>query len=286
MKKFRMYFSAALSAALLLLAGAGCSDDDNGTNNNPSGSSRINLELKAMSQFTYDRADLDSTNAEVAGSTRDYVVDIRGTGGLILGAYRDWFYRIGTDQKSSMKDTMYIRANTGSAGGNSFTKEVQAYGFIESVMKKFVEALVSRFPIAPPTIAGPKWDIIAKFHDDNGGALAVGTEWFITSENGEELNFNFSGYPIKVTLLMKGKFAAKEEVITVGAKQIKAWKTTITITATLPIGAPAIINVSSWFSDDPDGQIQVVQESGIVNIPIAGSIILPGETQKLKSYRE
>ncbi len=287
MKKLGSTFAALLSAALLFVWLPGCSDDDNGTNNNNNtGSTKIYMELKAASQYKYNRTELDSVNNPITSTKHDYWIDVKGNGNLLLGAYKDWFYRIGTDKATNEKDTLFIRTNTGSSGGNSFTKEVQVYGFLSEALQAFVDLFAAQFPIQPPTVPGPKWDPIAKFMDDQGAILPIGTEWYISNVNGEALNFNLSGVPVTVNVIIKGKFEAKDEVIMVGTKSVKTWKTTVTITATLPFGSPVVLKIGMWFSDDPDAQVKVRQESAVITIPFMGTLPIPGDLQEMYSYFE
>ncbi|MDH7514268.1 MAG: hypothetical protein QHI48_00130 [Bacteroidota bacterium] len=282
MKPYRLYTLVAMAGLLTLALVPGCSEDS-GSNNTPQ-TARIYMELKAGSVFNFDRTDLDTANNEIAGSTRRYTVELRGSGNLILGAYRDWFYRIGTDQSTNKKDTLYIRTNTGSSGGTSFTKAVQVYGFATSILAKFADMVLEKAPFLPrPSISGPTWDDVAVFHKDDGTAMADGYEWTIGTQPVYSLNF---GPGITVNISIKGTLQAKNETFQVGAKTVKAWKTCVTVTAILPIGDPVTMKIYVWYSDDPDGQVQIVQQSAVIALPIVGSFVYPGEKQKLVSYTE
>ena len=80
----------------------------------------------------------------------------------------------------------------------------------------------------------------------------------------------------------KGKFEAKEN-IAVGANTVKAWKSSVTVTIQILTNVYTI-KLYTWFSDNPSGQIKILQESakfalGPITIPV------PGEVQELVSYQ-
>jgi hypothetical protein len=273
-----------------LISFQGCSsDDDSSNNNNNNTSSRIYVDLKANTQFTFVRTSLDSANNKIASTAHNYVVDLKGNGGLYQGAYKDWFYRIGTDAVSMEKDTAYLRTNTGSASGASFTKEVMMYGFVNQVHQSLVDMIMTAFPIAtPPNVAGPDWDIVAMYCDQNGSGYDVGKEWTVGSASGSDLNFVIASYPVPINVKIKGKLEAKDEIIKVGAKDVKTWKASMYVTISIANGlSTATLKMTSWFSEDPDGPIKMLQESTSITIPFLNQKLpINGEVQELSSYRE
>jgi hypothetical protein len=277
--------------ALILVAGmvwiGGCSSDDDSSNNNTTNTSSIYLDIVPNSSFTFDRTTLDSLNNPIASTTHNYAVAFKGCGGLYQGAYTDWFYRIGTDGATLQKDTMYIRTNIGSLSGKSFTKEVQAYGMVYAIQEKLVNMIIANYPLAtPPKLRGKNWDVIAMYMGDDGKSFDVGKEWVL--DNGSTLNFTILGTTIPIEVSMKGKLEAKEEVIVVGTNNVKAWKTCLTVTLNMLGGlSTASMKLNTWFSDNPDGPIKVVQESTAITIPIVNQKIqIPGEMQILKTWTE
>lgn len=275
-----------LCTGLLIISCIGCSDEDD-TPTPPSTSGRMDIKLVPNSSFKYNRTDLDSTNTKIPGTTRDYNVSIKGNGGLLLGAFSDWFYRIGTDAGTNEKDTLRIRVSGGTSGSTTFSREIQAYGFRTEILNTMVALMTAAFPIQPPSIPGPEWDVIAMYYNQDGNAYDVGKEWTIGPELGTDLSFNIQGFPVTVNVKIKGKLETKDEKITVGTKQVNTWKSSLTVSTTV-LGSPfGNIKVTMWFSDDPDGQIKVLQESGVFTLPFGlGSFPVPGEIQELVSYQQ
>lgn len=288
MKKLATFATLVIAAAVMFTALPSCSDDDtNNNNNNNNTTSKIYVQLKANAQYVFKRQDLDSNNVPMASTTRNYTVVLKGNGGLIQGAYNDWFYRIGTDAGTLEKDTLLVRTETGSASGTSFTRNVQVYGFANEVLKSFSDLVTSQFGGTPPNIPGETWDILAMYQDESGNAYDVGKEWIIGNPSGEQMSFNIGGFPITITVMIKGRLDSKTETLTMGSTTIKAWKTTVTITATLPLGSPIVITMSAWFSDNPDGQVKILQNSAKFVVPVTNMVIpIPGEIQELTSYIE
>ena len=279
----RKFYTFCLLACAAVLIPA-CSKDDNSNNNNNNNNGPvINIRLVAGSTYTYTRTDLDSANNKIAGTSRDYTVQIRA-GSTFIGAYNDWYYRYATDQQNNTKDTTYIRINTGSSNGVSFTKEVMLYGFSARIAKDFADLIHNNFGAPYPSIAGPQWEAIVKYHDDNGKGYDVGTQWTIGNVNGTEMSFLINGNSVTATLFITGKLEAKEEIITVNSKQIKTWKSSVTVDAKVLGSTLASIKTYLWFSDDPDAQIQIKKESTKITIPFVGAFNVPGEMQELKTY--
>jgi hypothetical protein len=274
-------FTAAVLAGAFWIAG--CSKDDTPTNNNTLTGPKIYIQLVVNSQFTYNRTVLDSANQPVAGTTHPYQVELK-KGNMIVGAFSDWFFRIGTDGVTLEKDTLLIRTNTGSVGGTSFTREVQVYGMDTVINRKLVEMILASIPGATllTQLTGPHWDPVAMYHNDTDGkAWAVGKDWQIGDAT--TLNFNYLTMQIPVSVSKKGKLEAIEEAITVGSKTVKAWKTSITTTVVIPIVGTMTQKMYLWFSDDPDGQIKMEAQSTTLKV-LTSTVNVPGEVQELKSY--
>ena len=286
MKRFATLAAILVAAATVLATVPGCSKDDN-TTTPPVTTTKLYVQLKANAQYTFKRQDLDSNSAPITASARTYNVVLKGNGGLIQGAYNDWFYRIGTDTQSNEKDTLLIRTNTGSNSGTSFTQDIQVYGFAHEVLQSFSDLVTLQFGGTPPNLPGPNWDVVSMFQDQTGAAYAVGKEWVIGSSSGESLSFDIGGFPITATVIIRGKLESVSDKLMMGSTEVKAWKTTITITATLPLGSPIVMTMSLWFSDNPDGQVKVLQNSSKFIVPIVGTTLpIPGEIQELQSYLE
>jgi hypothetical protein len=288
MKKLATFATLIVVAAVMFTALPGCSDDDSSNNNNNNNTTaKIYVQLKANAQYVFKRQDLDSNSVPIASTTRNYTVVLKGNGGLIQGAYNDWFYRIGTDAGTQEKDTLLVRTETGSASGTSFTRNVQVYGFSTEILKSFSDLVTSQFGGTPPNLPGPTWDILAMYQDEAGNAYDVGKEWTIGNPSGQQLSFTIGVTSITVTVTIKGKLDSKTETIMMGSTAIKAWKTTVTVTATLPFGSPIVITMSAWFSDNPDGQVKILQNSAKFVVPLVGTTIpIPGEIQEITSYVE
>jgi hypothetical protein len=277
-----------------MLAFNGCSSDDSSNNNNNPTTSTIYVDMKANALFKYDNTVLDSLNNPTS-ETYKYEAAFK-KGSFIQGAYNDWFYRIGTDKRDNSKDTLYVRVNTGSASGSSFTKEVQMYGFQYQVYMMFVQMIIAMNPtITPPSIPGAQWDIVAMFHKDDGGSYDVGKEWVIGNANGLELGFPVAGLPIplSVTVKMTGKLESKAETYQNGSINCKAWKSSVSVTLTSSLfKKPGVIKISFWISDNPDGIVKLVQESAVIEFadllkPFVGNgFTVPGEKSDAYEYTE
>ncbi len=278
---FRLLTAFAMLAVSLSFIG--CSDDDKGTDPNADDANRLNVVLKAGSTFTYNRWDLDSTNKKIDASLRTYTSKITGNNGLLLGIYDDWYYRIGTDGATQKKDTLRIRVDQAVDGSKTYAKKIQVYGFQTQIMQMFVAMVAGQNPlVTAPTVPGPSWDVLATYADQSGSVLQPGYEWTIGNAAGTDLNFSLGGFPLPVNMKFKGKFEAKEN-IAVGANTVKAWKSSVTVTIQILTNVYTI-KLYTWFSDNPSGQIKILQESakfalGPITIPV------PGEVQELVSYQ-
>jgi hypothetical protein len=287
--KHRWFLSVVIMASVIgTMFIVSCSKDD--TTNGPNSSDhQVNIKFYAGSQFTYNRWDLDPSNAKIQSTLRSYRIDMKKGYPLLLGPYQDWFYRIGVDNVSQKKDTLYVRTETKTKTDNSsYTKEVQIYGFTTKLFRTFIDTLNSKIALGTPTIPSEQWDPIARYYDDGGSAIAVGTEWYLVSagsENGFPLNFSYLGQPVTVMAKIKCKYEGKEEKITVGTKDVLTWRTSITATfSAATLGVNIVMGFSMSFSDDPSGQIKVQQNSvsaTVVMVPLSSA----GEVQELTAYQ-
>lgn len=278
---FTLLLAFALPATLTFV---GCSDDDTPTDPN-AGIQQVNIRMHAGDQFTYDRWDLDANNQKIATSKRGYDIEINKGVGLV-GQYSDWFFRLGKDKVSNKRDTLFIRTETVTrqSNGTSYTEEVMAYGFGYQLLQSFIGEVMKFGNVGVPTIPAAQWNTIARYYDKSGNAVPVGTEWAIGPEDGVTMNFTVGSIPVNVNARIKGTYAAREEKIQAGNKQVTTWKSTITATFTIQ-GSPLLESkVHLWFSDDPDGQIRVIQESAKATLPVLGTVDIPGETQELVSW--
>jgi hypothetical protein len=262
----------------------GCSDDDTPTDPN-AGIQQVNIRMHAGDQFTYDRWDLDPNNQKIESTKRAYDIEINKGVGLV-GQYSDWFFRLGRDRASGKRDTLYIRTETVTrqSNGTSYTEEVMAYGFSYQLLQAFIAEVMKLGNVTVPTIAAPQWNTIARYYDKSGNAVPVGTEWWIGPEEGVTMNFTVGTTVIPANAKIKGAYTAREEKISANNKQITTWKSSITATFSALGSTLVETKIHLWFSDDPDGQIRVLQESSTITIPILGTINVVGETQELVSW--
>ncbi len=277
----------ALTAfALVAMFGiAGCGGDDPVT---PpvGGSTRIDMTFITNSQFTYTRTMLDTTNTAVPGSQSQYIIELKGSGGTIIGAYDDWYRRVGTDMTTMKKDTLFIRASPGAKEGTSFTKDVMVYGFVHKLLNTFIDQVQAAVPgVERPVIPGPQWDVIARYHEQDGAEVPAGSSWTLGEANGTQLNFIVGGFPLSITVTTKGTLDARGVDMAVGSKTVKTWKSTVTATASL-LTQRNDVKISFWFSDNPSGQIKVEQQGTSFVVPIVNiSLPLTGERQELQSWK-
>ncbi len=279
---FTLLLAFALPATFTFI---GCSDDDTPTDPN-AGIQQVNIRMHAGDQFSYDRWDLDANNQKIATSKRGYDIEIINGVGLV-GQYSDWFFRLGKDRVSNKRDTLFIRTETvtRTSNGSSYTEEVMAYGFGYKILQSFIAEVMKLGNVGVPTIPAAQWNTIARYYDKSGNAVPVGTEWTIGPEEGVIMNFTINGFPIPVTAKIKGTYAAREEKIQAGSKQLTTWKSTITATFTLQGTTLVETKAHLWFSDDPDGQIRILQESAKATFPVVNiTVDIPGETQELLSW--
>lgn len=258
-----------LSTIIFTVTLVGCSKDDPIT---PPQEHKVNIQLKAGMFFSFNRWDLTQQNTKDESTKRTYNVELRGNGGILLGAYNDWLYRIGTDAKTLMKDTLFIRVEPSNS-------EVQAYGFVSTIISEFIELVPTSTD--KPSAPSSRWDIVGKYD------VAVGTTWNIHDvtkyPNGIDLAFKISGptgpVDINVNVKLTGKYEAREEVLTVGSKTVKTYHTSVSVILNI-LGGEHTEKLHFWFSDDPSAQVKFMQESltidvgglGLLKIPIAGEV--------------
>jgi hypothetical protein len=277
-----LFLAIALPFALLT---TGCSDDDSQPDPN-AGIQQVNIRMNAGDQFTYDRWDLDANNQKITESKRTYEIKINKGVGLV-GQYSDWFFRLGHDRGSGKRDTLFIRTETVTRerDGSSYTEDVMAYGFSYQLLQAFIAEVMKLGTVGVPTIPAPQWNTIARYYNKDGTAAAIGTQWNITPEDGVIMNFTINGSPIPVVAKITGRYDAREEKVMAGNKEVTTWKSSITATFTALGTSLLESKLYLWFSDDPDGQIRIMQESAQVTIPIVGlTLDIPGETQELISW--
>ena len=282
---FRKILTLLLAFSLpVTLALTSCGEDDTPTDPN-AGIQQVNIRLHAGDQFTYDRWDLDANNQKISTSKRSYDIEMNKGVGLV-GQYSDWFFRIGKDRVSNKRDTLFIRTETVTrqSNGTSYTQDVMAYGFQYKLLQSFIGEVMKFGSVGVPTIPAEQWNTIASYYDKSGNALPVGTEWVIGSPDGVIMNFTISTFPIAVTAKLKGKYEAREEKIQAGNKTVTTWKSSVTATFLLSGSTILETKIYFWFSDDPAGQIRVLQETGKAVLPVIGTIDIPGETQELVSW--
>lgn len=295
MKSARYALLPALAVAVMLVLGS-CSSDDSSNNNgnNNTGVSKIYIEMKSNAQFKYDNTALDSLNNPTSDTHKYEAYTKKGSS--YIGSYNDWFYRIGTDKRDDSKDTIYVRVNTGSASGSSFTKEVQMYGFAYQIHQMFVALIAAMNPaITPPVIPGEQWDVVAMYHDQSGAAYDVGKEWIIGNANGLDLGFSVSGLPVPLNVNVKitGKLETRGETYQKGSINCKAWRSSVFVTLKSSLfKKDAVVKISLLLSDNPDGIVRIVQESTIVEFadilqPFIGTgFTLNGEKSEAYEYSE
>ncbi|NOY05794.1 MAG: hypothetical protein GXO82_04045 [Chlorobi bacterium] len=267
--------NALLPLLGLVLGGlvlGGCGSDD-GTN--PPEEHKVQLTFKNSARYTYDRYDLLEDNSKDVASKRDYVVEFRGSGGATVGAYTDWFYRIGTDGASGKKDTLFIRTDP-------VTSDVFIWGFTSSILKTLVDKIVMSFPVdQPPSIPSPKWDMIARFSE------GVGYTWDLPMDKDGNtqltLVFGIGGATVPVIASIKGAYVEKDLKVMVGGNELITYKVTNTISLNI-LGTMYEIVVTYAYADNPSALVTFTQESLTVNILNLQTFTIFGETQELKAY--
>ncbi|MBE0643522.1 MAG: hypothetical protein IH600_05545 [Bacteroidetes bacterium] len=223
-------------------------------------------------EFTSNRWDLADGNAKDESTRRNYVSRFEAGSGD-MGGQTDWYRMISTDASISRIDTMIARADA--------HYNVQVYGLANELVRRFTRPLIEQgFLPTPPVLPDPFWTYMVKVNDDSGAPLDPGGEWDITPAGGILIPFGL----VNATITMKGKFVKKGDVITVNGKDIYTWEVLITVTIDL-LGNQSVVPVHIWFSDDPAGQIKLMQETGLITVPILGTFPVPGDQQELVSWK-
>ena len=284
MKRWLIPLVAVVALPSMLFV-TGCSDDDDNPTDPNKGYQQVYIKMHAGDQFTYDRYDLNEANQKVEDSWSKYEIEFI-TGQGLVGQYTDWFYRIGVDRSTNVRDTLFIRTeNITRDDKTAYTESVMAYGFMYYMLQEFIGEMMKLGDVGVPTIPAQQWDEIARYYDDEGVALDPGTEWTIGPEGGVTMNFTINGYPISVEAGLTGKLEAREEKVMAGGKEITTWKSSVTANINLLGSVNLDVKLNFWFSNDPSGQIKVVQESANTTIPIINMpFSIPGETQELVSW--
>ncbi len=274
-----------LVALPMLVVLPGCGDDDDNPADPNKGTQQIDIRLHAGDQFEYDRWDLDQNQQKIDSTKRKYDVEFNKGVGSIL-QYNDWFFRIGKDRSTTLRDTLIIRTETLTRpNGTSYTEEVMAYGFIYQTLQKFIALVMPLGTVGVPTIPAETWDVIARYYDDNGVVVDPGYEWPIGPETGTLMNFTINGQPVPVTAKLTGKYEAREEKITANNQQITTWKSSVTATFNLLGSVELKVKVNIWLSDNPNTMVRVVQESASTTIPILNlPFTVNGDHQELLSW--
>ena len=214
-------------------------------------------------EFTYDRWGLDASNAIVPSTKSTYVSRFEQGDGSSMGGETDWYRMISTDSRSGRSDTLIARTDA--------QNNLVVYGLANALVERFTRELIDAGTLPEaPTLPAPTWTYLAQLNDANGDPLDPGAEWDVTTGNGIEISFGL----ISATVTMKGAFIAQGEVINAQGKAINTWKVGITVTISI-LGIDNDLPVYLWFSDDPSGQIQLLQESaelnlGVINFPVEG----------------
>ncbi len=233
--------------------------------------------FKNGSRLVYDRWEVDENNHKIETSKRSYTSELKTSGGIMRGSYNDWFYDISLDSQTNKSDTLYLRTDE--------TNNVMSYGFITTFLTTFIESISSIVQIDMPVLPSPTWDYISKFNGVNDQTLPISTTWDIIPASGVTLDLTIPGFPIPIsaTINMKGKLEARGELFIVNGKQIRATKTSITVSATV-LGSTNDIKIFLWYSDDPSGQIKLIQEGQSVTI-YGITVPVLGDYRELVSFQ-
>ncbi|MCB2205167.1 hypothetical protein KQI65_10490 [bacterium] len=216
-------------------------------------------------QFTYDRWSLDASNEVVESTKSTYTSHFEAGDGSSMGGETDWYRMISTDSRSGRSDTLIARTDA--------ANNLQVYGLANSLVERFTRELVDSGTLPePPTLPAPEWTYLAKVNDESGAPLDPGGTWNVTQGNGIEISFGL----ISATITMEGAFVEQGEAFPVKGKDISTWKVRINVRISI-LGQNNDIPVYIWFSDDPSGQIRLMQESaelnlGLIQIPVEGDL--------------
>lgn len=264
-----IFFSVSVVLSSIII---GCSKDDDPVTP-PDNSGSFIIRLRDGQVFKYDRWQLTEANAKDEATKSTYTTSNKKSNGVLtLGGYTDWFYRFGVDSKTPLEqDTLYLRVDQ--SNGDIFV-----YGFQREIYDELVQAFATIIPggVGAPTLPSAQWDKIASYTGTAGT-----TTWNISNPSGETLIFTTSLGSVPVTVTISGKYEAKDEKITVGTTTVTTRKTSIDTKVNV-LNNTFTIKVYMWFSDNPAGQIKIMQESAKFTL-LTWTLPIPGEIQELSA---
>ena len=264
-----IFFSVSVVLSSIII---GCSKDDDPVTPPDNGGSFI-IRLRDGQVFKYDRWQLTEANAKDEATKSTYTTSNKKSNGVLtLGGYTDWFCRFGVDSKAPLEqDTLYLRVDQ--SNGDIFV-----YGFQREIYDELVQAFATIIPggVGAPTLPSAQWDKIASYTGTAGT-----TTWNISDISGQTLVFSTPIGPISVSVTISGKYEAKDEKITVGTTTVTARKTSIDTKVNV-LNNTFTIKIYMWFSDNPAGQIKIMQESAKFTL-LTWTLPIPGEIQELSA---
>lgn len=234
------------------------------------------MQLRSGARFVFDRWDLDENNQKDPTSKATYTTVVSAGGGTAIGAYTDWFRAVSTDTRVSRKDTLIIRVNE--------TGDLQSYGFITSILRRFIRNAGGAIDPSTVTLPAPTWDVVGRFNADATTPLPLGTGWDVTPSAGVSLTVTPNGLPLPVTINIKitGELFARGESFTAGGATIRASRVRLTATVAVLLNRSDIV-IDVWFSDDPSGQVRLEQKFAELNLGLT-TVPVPGDIQELVSF--
>lgn len=234
------------------------------------------MQLRSGARFVFDRWDLDENNQKDPTSKATYTTVISAGDGTLISGHTDWFRAISTDTRVSRKDTLIIRVNE--------LGDLQSYGFVTNIIRRFIRSAGNAIDPSGITLPAPTWDLVGRFNADATTPLPLGTGWDITQSNGISITFTPSGVPVPITIniKIKAELAARGDVIPVGATSIRASRVRITATVAVLFNRSDIV-IDVWFSDDPSGQVRLLQNHAELNLGLT-TVPVPGDIQELVSF--
>lgn len=225
----------------------------------------FNFTFVDGAQFTYDRWGLDGSNQIVESTKSTYTSHFEAGDGSSMGGETDWYRMISTDSRSGRSDTLIARTDD--------ANNIQVYGLANSLVERFTRELIDSGTLPEaPELPDPEWTYLAQLNDDSGAPLEPGGSWDVTMGNGIEISFGL----ISATITMEGAFVEQGEIFNVRGEDISTWKVRIMVTISI-LGQNNEVPVYIWFSDDPSGQIRLMQESaelnlGLIQLPVDGDL--------------
>ncbi len=234
------------------------------------------MQLRSGARFVFDRWDLDENNQKDPTTKATYTTVVSAGDGSMIGTHTDWFRAISTDTRVSRKDTLIIRVNENG--------DLQSYGFVTSIIRRFIRGAGSAIDPSGITLPAPTWDLVGRFNTDPNTPLPLGTGWDITQGNGISITFTPSGVPVPITIniKIKGELAARGETFPVGSGTVRASRVRITATVAVLFNRSDIV-IDVWFSDNPSGQVRLQQNHAELNLGLT-TVPVPGDIQELVSF--